>query len=48
MIADRDAEFVEFVQAQVRSRQEAEDEFFASLDDDLDVAVDPVTGEVRE
>src|SRR5699024_4997371 len=33
VIADRDAEFVEFVQTQVRRRQEAEDEFYASLDD---------------
>ena len=31
---DRDTEFVEFVIAQVRKRQEAEDEFYASLDDD--------------
>lgn len=46
VIADRDTEFVQFVQAQVRSRQEAEDEFYASLDNDLDV--DPVTGEVRD
>ncbi len=48
VIADRDAEFVEFVQAQVRRRQEAEDEFYASLDDDLDLDVDPATGEVRD
>ncbi|HAQ60256.1 MAG TPA: hypothetical protein DCR63_07885 [Microbacterium sp.] len=48
VIADRDAEFVQFVQAQVRKRQEAEDEFYASLDDDLDIDVDPVTGEVRD
>ena len=33
---DRDTEFVEFVIAQVRKRQEAEDEFYASLDDDDD------------
>ena len=31
---DRDEEFVDFVIAQVRKRQEAEDEFFASLGDD--------------
>ena len=31
---DRDTEFVEFVIAQVRKRQEAEDEFYASLADD--------------
>lgn len=35
VIADRDAEFVEFVHAQVRRRQEAEDAFYASLDDGL-------------
>ena len=31
---DRDTEFVEFVITQVRKRQEAEDEFYASLADD--------------
>ncbi|WP_344062427.1 hypothetical protein [Nostocoides vanveenii] len=31
---DRDTEFVEFVIAQVRKRQEAEDEFYANLADD--------------
>ncbi|WP_232547124.1 hypothetical protein [Propioniciclava soli] len=31
---DRDTEFAEFVIAQVRKRQEAEDEFYASLADD--------------
>ena len=31
---DRDEEFVDFVIAQVRKRQEAEDEFYASLADD--------------
>lgn len=31
---DRDTEFVEFVIAQVRKRQEAEDEFYATLGDD--------------
>ncbi len=30
---DRDAEFVEFVIAQVRKRQEVEDEFYATLGD---------------
>ncbi|MBE7371411.1 hypothetical protein [Dermacoccus barathri] len=48
MIADRDAEFVQFVQTQVRKRQEAEDESYAILDDDHDIDVDPVTGEVRD
>ena len=31
---DRDEEFVDFVITQVRKRQEAEDEFYASLADD--------------
>lgn len=31
---DRDTEFVEFVIAQVRKRQEAEDEFYATLGED--------------
>ena len=31
---DRDTEFVEFVIAQVRKRQEAEDEFYATLGGD--------------
>ena len=31
---ERDTEFVEFVIAQVRKRQEAEDEFYANLADD--------------
>ena len=31
---DRDEEFVDFVIAQVRKRQEAEDEFYANLADD--------------
>ena len=48
VIADRDAEFVEWVQAEVRRRQEAEDEFYAHLDTDADLDVDPVTGEVRD
>ena len=33
-VDDRDVEFVEFVIAQVRKRQEAEDEFYATLGDD--------------
>lgn len=33
MITDRDAEFVQFVQDQVRERQEAEDAFYATLDE---------------
>lgn len=50
VIADRDAEFVEWVQVEVRRRQDAEDEFYAYLDTDADAVldVDPVTGEVRE
>ena len=32
IFTDRDTEFVEFVIAQVRKRQEAEDDFYASLD----------------
>lgn len=40
MIADRDEEFVEWVQADVRRRQQAEDEFCAHIDRD--------TGEVRD
>lgn len=31
---DRDTEFIEFVIARVRKRQEAEDEFYATLADD--------------
>ncbi|WP_291278196.1 hypothetical protein [Galactobacter sp.] len=33
VIADRDAEFVDFVRDQVRQRQEAEDAFYATLDE---------------
>ena len=40
---------MEWVQAEVRRRQDAEDEFYAHLDTDTDAVldVDPVTGEVR-
>lgn len=34
VIEDRDAEFVDFVHEQVRARQDAEDAFYATLDDD--------------
>ena len=40
VITDRDAEFVQFVQDQVRERQEAEDAFYANLDQN--------TGELRD
>lgn len=40
VITDRDAEFVQFVQDQVRERQEAEDAFYANLDQ--------TTGELRD
>lgn len=40
VITDRDAEFVQFVQDQVRQRQEAEDAFYANLDQ--------TTGELRD
>ena len=40
VIADRDEEFVEWVQADVRRRQQTEDEFYAHIDRD--------TGEVRD
>ena len=40
IIVDRDEEFVEWVQADVRRRQQAEDEFYAHID--------PDTGEVRD
>lgn len=40
VIADRDEEFVEWVQADVRRRQQAEDKFYAHIDTD--------TGEVRD
>ena len=39
-IPDRDADFVEFVQAQVRERQAAEDDYFTTLD--------TATGELRD
>lgn len=39
-MANRDEEFVEWVQADVRRRQQAEDEFYADID--------PDTGEVRD
>lgn len=40
MITDQDAEFVQFVQDQVRERQEAENAFYANLDQ--------TTGELRD
>ncbi|MFD2028503.1 hypothetical protein [Promicromonospora aerolata] len=44
VLADRDMEFVEWVQADVRRRQQAEEEFYTHIDPD----VDPETGEVRD
>lgn len=46
VIENRDEEFVQFVITQVRQREQTEEAFYASLDDDPDV--DPVTGEVLD